>query len=92
MAKHYPVPVTPTLIELNAQALAGDADALRLLIGRSPQFKTFRELLEEYVPGAEVARVFDAWCDCWDRVQAKALLDTVELPAVESNLNAGWSG
>lgn len=93
MAGRFQAPVTPSLAELNTQALAGDDDALRMLVARSPTCETLTDLLDRFVPGEDVALVFDRYADEFARCRAKALIDTLELPVVEqSNLNKGWSG
>lgn len=96
MAKRPPLhaPTTPSLAELNAQALAGDDDALRLLAERaSASCDTVTDFLDRFVPSEDITVVFDRYCDAFQRQRSKALLDTLELPTVEqSNLNKGWSG
>jgi hypothetical protein len=97
MAGRFQAPVTPSLAELNSQALAGDRDACLLLARRSGSCDSFTCFLDRYVPDPEIVAVFDVYADAWMAVQrekTRALLDTLELPAVEpGNLNTkGWSG
>lgn len=95
MAGRFQAPPTPSLAELNSQALAGDRDACVMLAKRSLSCETFSDFLDRFVPDPDVAAVFDTYADAWSRAQqerVRSLLDTLELPKVESNLNAGWSG
>lgn len=94
VAGRFQAPVTPSLAELNAQALAGSEDAARLLADRSPSCETVKDFVKTYVPVEDMLRVFDLYCDSFQRSRAKALLDTLELPVVPAvaNTNAGWGG
>lgn len=87
--KHFKVPSVSSLAD---QALAGDDDALRMLAEQS-KLQRVSDFLGLYVPAPEIRRVFDRYTDAWDEARARALLDTVELPAVEpSNLGTGsWT-
>lgn len=106
MAGRFQAPITPSLPELNAQALAGDADAARLLAERSTTCMNAWDFVKRFVPpdeagralevddrGRVTLRIFDLYVDAFQRSRQKALLDTLELPKVEqSNLNEGWTG
>lgn len=86
VAGQFQAPVTPSLAELNTQALDGNRDACLLLARRSASCDS----------DVEIAAVFDVYADAWMAVQrerTRALLNTLEMPVVEpGNLNAGWAG
>jgi hypothetical protein len=88
-------PTTPSLAELNTQALEGNMDACRALAARSSTCKHAWEFVDLFVPTEDLKRmvavqadgwpltVFDLYCDAfvWSRTPG-AKRDTVELPAV----------
>lgn len=67
-----------------------------MLAKRSLSCESFSEFLDRFVPDPDVLSVFDVYCDAYHRAQqekVRSLLDTLELPKVESNLNTtGWGG
>jgi hypothetical protein len=87
MAVRGHVPQKPSLAELNVQALSGDEDAALRLADLSVGCDTLRDFLDRFVPDEDMARVFDVYCDAFQKSRARALLETLELPAVtKSNI------
>lgn len=74
---------TPTLAQLNTDALAGDEDAALALADKSTTCATLTEFLDRFVPAEDVAEVFDIYADAFAKSRARALIDTLELPKVE---------
>lgn len=95
VAGKFQAPNTPTLIELNAEALAGSMDAARRLASVSVKCKKVEDFITKFVPIDEALcvvglqrdgapyYVFDLYCDAyvWSRTPG-AKRDTLELPAV----------
>jgi hypothetical protein len=72
----------PTIQQLNAEALAGDCDACLQLANRSMSCRDLTEFLNRFVPADETLRCFDCYADAFAKSRMRALLDTLELPAV----------
>jgi hypothetical protein len=72
-----------SMMQLNTEARAGDRDACLQLANRAGNCDTLEQFMRRFVPSTEWARCFDVYCDAFERSRSCALLDTLELPAVE---------
>jgi hypothetical protein len=72
-----------SMMQLNAEARAGDRDACLQLANRATDCDTVEAFLRRFVPSNEWAKCFDVYCDAFERSRSCALLDTLELPVIE---------